>query len=439
MTPFDEPLRRAGDTFVLRRATVPTVMVPQGLPAAGDGLAAADIWITSGLVTDISCDARPGDGRAEIDLARAMVWALPVDCHTHVDKGQVWSRTPNPDGTFEAALLAARADRAAHFGADDLRCRANFILDCAEAHGTGALRSHVDADRQTFDTAFAVLMELAEERRQRLHVQLAPFTGPGEDPAFVTRLAKAAQCDHGGVLSAFVHPDPGLDDFLDLVFGLAADHGLALDFHADETLDPESRCLGVIAEAALRHRFDGSILVGHACSLSVQDTDTVARTLDRVARAGIAIVALPLCNAYLQDRHPSRSPRRRGIAPVHEIAARGIPVAIASDNVRDPFHAHGDMDLAEVYRQATMLMHLDHPVSEWPAAISTTPAALLGLPHRGRLTPGGPADLLIFPARDWSEFCARPPVRRTRMRGGLVQDAEPPPFSRLDNLDGMTP
>ncbi len=78
-----------------------------------------------------------------------------------------------------------------------------------------------------------------------------------------------------------------------------------------------------------------------------------------------------MCNLYLQDRRTDgTTPRWRGVTLLHEMKARGIPVAVASDNTRDPFYAYGDLDMLEVYRMATRILHLDHPVGDWPKAVS---------------------------------------------------------------------
>ena len=133
------------------------------------------------------------------------------------------------------------------------------------------------------------------------------------------------------------------------MFALATEYGLDVDFHVDETGDPEAVSLSRIAEAALRNRFEGRILCGHCCSLAMQEQDRAFRTLNLVAEAGIAVVTLPMCNLYLQDRAPGRTPRWRGVTLVHEMRGRGIPVAVASDNCRDPFYGYGDHDMVEVY------------------------------------------------------------------------------------------
>ena len=115
-----------------------------------------------------------------------------------------------------------------------------------------------------------------------------------------------------------------------------------------------------IADAALRHKFEGRIVAGHCCSLALADDDERAATIAKVAEAGIAVVSLPMCNMYLQDREAGRTPRWRGVAPLHELAAAGVTVMVASDNTRDPFYAYGDLDMMEVYREATRILHFDH-------------------------------------------------------------------------------
>src|SRR5215212_9202043 len=124
--------------------------------------------------------------------------------------------------------------------------------------------------------------------------------------------------------------------------------------------NPQARSLGQIADAALRHKFKGRIVAGHCCSLALADDNERATIVAKVAEARIAVVSLPMCNMYLQDRQSGRTPRWRGVAPLHELDAAGVTVMVASDNTRDPFYAYGDLDMLEVYREATRILHLDH-------------------------------------------------------------------------------
>ena len=216
-------------------------------------------------------------------------------------------------------------------------------------------------------------------------------------------------------------------------FNLAGDRDLEVDFHSDETMDPESETLRLIAETVLETSWDRPVTVGHCCSLSTQDEARAMNTLDLVAKAGLNIVSLPMCNLYLQDRHAGRTPRGRGITLVHEMKARGINVSFASDNTRDPFYAFGDLDMIEVMRQATRIGHLDHSDTDWPKAFTSNPSKAMSI-DSSFLTPGAPADLVICSARDWTELYSRPQADRMVLRNGMKIDTTLPDYKDLDNL-----
>ena len=152
-----------------------------------------------------------------------------------------------------------------------------------------------------------------------------------------------------------------------------------------------------------------------------------------MAKAGLNVVSLPMCNMYLQDRTANRTPRWRGVTLVHEMKARGIPVAFASDNTRDPFYAYGDLDMIEVMREATRIAHLDHTGTDWVRAFTTTPAAACGFAAPS-LAPGAPADLVICKARGWTELFARPQADRIVIRAGRPIDRTLPDYAELDPL-----
>ena len=141
-----------------------------------------------------------------------------------------------------------------------------------------------------------------------------------------------------------------------------------------------------------------------------------------------------MCNLFLQDRVPGRTPRWRGVTLLHELRARGIPVSIASDNCRDPFYGFGDHDMLEVFTQAVRIAHLDSPYGDWPAAVTRTPAAEMGLDQAGRLIDGGPADLIIFRGRFYSELLSRRQSDRIVLRGGRPIETALPAYEELDDL-----
>ncbi|RWF50488.1 MAG: cytosine deaminase [Mesorhizobium sp.] len=401
-----------------------------------DGFALADIAVADGKISSIAAYAASKAPAGAINLGGRIVLPCFVDCHTHIDKGHIWSRKPNPDGSFMGALNATGADRMARWSAEDVAKRMDFSLRSAYAHGTRALRTHIDSVAPQEEISWPVFETMREAWRGRIELQGACLLGIEgvRDRKWFDRLAKRVAAARG-VLGVVTYMVPDLEELLDHVFAQATKHGLDLDFHADETNDVAAISLKKIAEAALWNGFEGKILVGHCCSLARQPDLEVLDTLDKVAKAGLAIVSLPMCNLYLQDRRSDgTTPRWRGVTLLHEMKARGIPVAVASDNTRDPFYAYGDLDMLEVYRMATRILHFDHPVADWPQAVTATPAKVMRLDGFGMLAAGGDADFILFKGRSWTELLSRPESDRIVVRAGRAIDRQLPDYAELDEL-----
>jgi len=412
------------------------------LDGGGAELAPVDVVVDGARIASISpaTAAPPGGAPGDIDGRGGILIPAFVDMHTHIDKGHIWPRSPNPDGTFAGAIEATQKDRAARWRSEDVAARMDFSLRAAYAHGTAALRTHLDSRPPQDDISWPVFAEMRQRWAGRITLQgvslLAIDDVPDEPGPLFDKIGS-----FGGIVGAVLFPAPRVREKVAALLAAAGDRGADLDFHVDETLDPASDCLAIVAAEAKRIGFSGTITCGHCCSLMTMAPQRADEILDTVADANLAIVSLPLCNLYLQDRSEAgrRTPRIRGGTLVHEMAARGIRVAVASDNTRDPFYAYGDLDMAEVWREATRVLHLDHPVGAWPRAVTATPASIMRLAERGTLRPGGPADLVLFPARDWSELFARPHGDRTVIRDGVVIDAATPDYRELDPLLGGGP
>jgi cytosine/creatinine deaminase len=421
--------------YVLANATLPAALT-DGFAATPDqdGLVAADITIRDGAIERIDQPSRR-TRLPKLDLDRGMVWPCFVDMHTHLDKGHIWPRRRNPDGTFAGALEAVRVDREMHWRPHDVERRMDFALRTAYAHGTVLIRTHLDSAHPQHRESWPAFARMRERWAGRVDLQAVALFAIDHfaDEAYASEIVDLV-ADHGGVLGAVTFMMPRLEELIEKMMLHAAERGLDLDFHVDETSDPTARSLRVIADTALKVRFPGRITCGHCCSLAVQPDAEAYATLDRVAEAGIAVVSLPMCNMYLQDRVAGRTPRWRGVTLLHEFTERGTPVAVASDNTRDPFYAYGDLDMVEVFREAVRIAHFDHPFGNWPAAVARAPSAIIGRPDRGVVAAGLPADLVLFSARTFTEFLARPQADRTVLRAGRPIDRTLPDYRELDDI-----
>jgi cytosine deaminase len=411
------------------------------LPADAEGVVNADLLVDDGTLAGVE---RPGgkhndeDGTAIVDIGGRQVWPTLIDIHTHLDKGHTVERSPNPDGSFLNARLSAAADRP-NWTVPDLRRRMDFGLRCAYAHGVSAIRTHIDTYHDTAERSWHVLCEMRDQWRGKVDLQgvaLCPIDLlQDEFGDRVAAIVASASGLLGGVTRASIgnHGAPldNIDALLDRVFALATRHDLDIDLHVDETHDPAAATLPFVARAAMRHGYQGRVVCGHCCSLAMQSDSDVDRTLDLVAEAEIAIITLPTVNMYLQDRKEKRTPRWRGVTVVHEMIKRGIAVAAAGDNCRDSFHAYGDHDALDTFRQAVRILHLDHPVTGTPALVGTTPATIGKLIEHGRIAVGAPARRIVLNARTVNEIISRPHSDRVIIDRGVPLRVAAPDYSEL--------
>jgi cytosine deaminase len=425
--------------FRLLNATVPLCLLDApALAADRDGLTRVDLTVQDGQIISVLA-AGTGDLTDHLpmlDLRGGMVFPRFVEAHTHLDKGHIWPRRRNPDGTFMGALTNVMADREANWNAADVKARMDFGLRSAFAHGTGAIRTHLDSVGPQIAISWPVFEEVRAEWAGRITLQATPLFGIDNavNPEHVRDIVAAVKRHGSGIIGAVTYMGPNLQPGLEVLFRAAIDNGFDLDFHVDETNDPAAQSLEVIADMAIAMGFDGKILCGHCCSLALQMPQAEARIIDKVAKAGIAVVSLPMCNMYLQDRNAGRTPRWRGVTLLHELKKAGVPVMVSSDNTRDPFYAYGDLDMLEVYREATRILQLDHADADWPAAITTTPAAQMRLATGAQIAGSRAADLVLTRARSLTELLSRPQADRTVLIRGKAVDTTLPDYAELDHL-----
>jgi cytosine deaminase len=421
------------------------ILIRRGRLAGADRFASHDLRLAGGRIAAIApggeLSAMPGE--TVIDADDGLVLPALVDLHTHLDKGHIAPRHANPDGTFMGALNAVSADRTAHWTAEDVAARMEFSLRCAYAHGTAAIRTHLDSAPPQHGISWPVYARMREAWAGRIELQATALCGPDHalDKVLVDEIARTAKA-HGGSLGGAISVFDRAGEAIANLVDAAGRHGLDLDLHIDESGDRASRSLLVLAKRVIETGFSGRVLAGHCCSLAMLAEEDAKETIDAVAKAGIAVVSLPMCNLFLQDRTPGRTPRWRGVTLLSELKDAGVAVSLASDNTRDPFYAYGDLDMLEVLRESVRIGHLDYPsetLPDWFSAVSAVPAQTGGFAYAANLTEGAPADLILLRARTPDELFSRPQSDRTVIRAGAVIDAVLPDYRELDTLFGVSP
>lgn len=306
---------------------------------------------------------------------------------------------------------------------DEMVERALAYCDWAASMGLLAIRSHVDTcdDRLL---GVEAMLEVRERVRDYLDLQLVAFPQDGlyRDPTARANTIRAL--DMGvDVVGGIPHFERTMADGAASVQDLcqiAADRGLMVDMHCDETDDPLSRHVETLAFEAQRLGLQGRVTGSHLTSMHSMDSYYVSKLLPLMAEAGLAAIPNPLINIMLQGRHDAY-PKRRGLTRVKEMQAHGITVGWGQDCVLDPWYSLGTADMLDV---AFMGLHVAQMTSPEEMArcfdmVTHQNAQILGLEDYG-LAPGNRASLVVLDAGNPIEALRLRPSRLAVVSNGKV-------------------
>lgn len=347
-----------------------------------------------------------------VDLRGYLLLPATAEPHAHLDKTETWDAVGYTGGDLAGAVAAWQRWTAGRSEAD-VRQRAERTLTGMLANGTTAVRTHVDlAPGPDPLTALRALLELREDWRDRVDLQVVPLLYE-QTPDGLVRHAKAAGAD---LIGGCPHlADNPAAEVRRLVM-LAEQHGIGLDIHVDESLDPASTTLSVLARLVVERNFPYPVTASHCVSLGQMAPAAQRSLIDSVAAARISVVALPQTNLYLQGRGMVRA-QPRAITAFSALASAGVLIAAGGDNIADPFNPMGRADALETSSLLVSAAHL--PVSEAFSAVSTDARRLIGLAPAGP-EPGHRADLLAIRATSLADAVGRAPADRVVWRAGRV-------------------
>jgi cytosine deaminase len=356
-----------------------------------------DIGCRNGRIAELGLLADRPAGRVIDCKSRAVTSGL-VDAHIHLDKALLDDRAPSVQGTLDEAIrVTGEAKR--RFTVEDIRARARRVLDMAVAHGTTAMRSHVEIDPIIELKALEALLPLKREYHPALDLQLCAFAQEGilKTPGTEALLARALS-EGADLIGGCPYNDTDARAHTDIVFRLARDFGVDADFHVD--FSDEARHLHVeyIAEQTIRHGWQGRVAVGHLTELSALPPAEQDRVIAAIHAAEIGVIMLPATDLYLMGRNDI-GPVRRGLAPARRLLAAGVPVAAASNNVRNAFTPVGSADPALMGFLVTVGCHMGTPsdLRDALAMLTHHPARILRLEGYG-MDVGCRADLVVWEA-----------------------------------------
>ena len=381
--------------------------------------ARADLGCRDGRIAEIGALAGRPAHRA-VDCAGRVVTPGLVEAHIHLDKALLADRTPGAEGTLAEAIRVT-GDAKRRFTVADIRARARAVLDMAVSHGTTSMRSHVEVDPLVGLKGLEALLPLREEYRPALDLQLCAFAQEGivQAPGTEALLARALR-EGADLVGGCPYNDTDARAQVDIVFRLAKEFGVDADFHVDFFDEPEHLHVRYIAEQTIRHGWQGRVAVGHLTELAALPPAEQDAIIAEIREAGLGVIALPATDLYLMGRGDARNVRR-GLAPVKRLLAAGVPVAAASNNVRNAFTPVGTADLALMGYLVSIGCHMGTPrdLLDVLAMLTEHPARILGL-GGAAVTPGARADLVVWDAERTEDVIAALAPRRLVVKRGRV-------------------
>jgi cytosine/creatinine deaminase len=362
----------------------------------------------------------PAPARQSIDVGGRLVTPGLVESHIHLDKAFLDDRVVSTAGSLEEAIrLTGEAKH--RFTADDVRDRARRVLDLAVQAGTTAMRSHVEVDSIVGLTGMEAMLRLRDEYAPALDLQLCAFPQEGIVKAPGTEgLLRRALTMGADLVGGCPYNDSDGLEHIRIVFALATAFGVDADFHVDFADEPQHLHVREIAARTLRAGWQGRVTVGHVTELAAVPGFRQDEIIAEIAGAGLGVVCLPATDLYLMGRQDDGNVRR-GLTPVRRLLQAGVPVALASNNIRNPFTPVGTADLSHMAFMTATAAHMGTPVDlrALLAAITIHPARLLRLPDYG-LAPGCLADLVVWDCRQPEEIVAALPSRTLVVKRGRV-------------------
>ena len=402
-----------------------------------DGREGMDLGVRDGRVAALKRGITAEAG--EVIEAEGMLLSPPfVDPHFHMDATlSLGLPRMNVSGTLLEGI-ALWGELRPTLTREALVERALRYCDLAVAKGLMAVRSHVDVSDPRLVTVEA-LLEVRERVAPYLELQLVAFPQDGYYRAPEAAAALERALDKGvDIVGGIPHFERTMADGAASVAALcriAAERGLRVDMHCDETDDPLSRHVETLAAETVRHGLGGRVAGSHLTSMHSMDDYYVSKLIPLIAEAGMAAIPNPLINVMLQGRHDTY-PKRRGVTRIPELMAAGVTVGLGQDCVLDPWYSMGTGDLLDVAHMALHATQMGSGADKRALydAVTVNSARIMGLEGYG-LDVGCHADMVLLQARDPGEAIRLRPARLRVIRRGRVVAETAPEVTRLA-LDG---
>lgn len=355
-----------------------------------------DIMIEGDKIKSVNLAKPSGEKETNIveDLNGRIVLPGFVDIHTHLDKAYTFPTLKNRTGTLLEAVDRFCAYQSS-VSVNMLEESMTYSIHQAIKRGTTAIRTHLDAASSEYVRRVVIAFNHVKEKFSDCidleAVMMCPLQMTKEAEKDIKWALRNGINIVGGAHQLADRPEHNLDTIFDIAVSMNAD----IDIHVDESDDPNVSSLPQICKMTEDANYQGRVTAGHCTSLAAMEEKQAHEILLNIKEAGINIVTLPGTNMYLLGRQDIGL-IRRGLTRVKDMLSLNIPLAVASDNVQDPFHPYGNGDLLQMALLASYGAHLStqEEMQKVLEMITTVPAMFMGEYHG--IEPGRHADFVVL-------------------------------------------
>jgi len=382
-----------------------------------------DLRAERGRWTRIGADLA-ADAFGVLDVEGRLVTPPLVDCHLHLDASLTAGRPRwNESGTLIEGIHVW-GELKPSLTVEDVVGRARQIVKWSVAQGTLFIRAHADVSGDN-DAMVRGLLQVRDEVADLCTIQVTAFPQDGifqrdgDEQRLEHAIRLGVDCV-GGIPHYEPTSELGLLE-VHRVFDLARQYSRRIDVHCDETDDPQSRFLEVMADDTVKHSMTGRVTASHCTAMGSYEPYYSSKLHGFLRRAGINVVVNPFANSLIQGRLDVY-PKPRGFAQLKELLAAGVNVSLGNDVIMDPWYLLGRADMVEA---ASLALHFTYmsgleEIPEMLRCATERGARTLGVEDEYGLEEGKPADLVVYDAPSVFEVLRLHPPRRWVIRRGRV-------------------
>ena len=377
-----------------------------------------NVRIVGDLVAEIATDLVAFEKEQVIDTHGSLLTCSLAEPHAHLDKAFLAERVHNPTGDLMGAIMAMEASRDQITVADTIE-RAERAVRLMASNGVTAIRTHADVTEWNNLDAVQALVEVRNRTRGLVDLQICALLGwPLSGDAGKENRDRGRRAIEMGanILGGCPHLDVDPVGANIALIELAGELNCDLDLHTDEHTDSNRLSIEDLANRVLNSGLRQAVVASHCVSLGMQTETVQKRVSERVAEAGISVIALPHTNLFLQGRD-FQTATPRGLTAVSSLRKSGVKVAFGADNLQDPFNPIGRGDPLESAGLAILTAHL--LPNEAFDSVSTVARQVMGLTDSGPKV-GATANLMLTQAGSTREAIANTPPRNLVLYKGQI-------------------